>query len=71
MNYSLVTFHTDQTWVLVDIEKVGKERDSKIENFSKKGKGREMEDHFLQVKKMHWDWDGKGKCKSKFLSILP
>ena len=19
---------------------------------------------------MHWDWDGKEKCKSKFLSIL-
>ena len=37
-----------QTWALIQIEKVGKGGDSKIENLSKKrGQGREMEDYFF------------------------
>ena len=46
---------------------MGKGRDSKMGNFSKK-KG--MEDHFWLVLKLDWDWDLKRKCKIKFLSIV-
>ena len=29
-----------------------------------------MEDHFLTTLKMHCEWDGKGKYKSKFPSTM-
>ena len=46
---------------------MGKRRDSNIENSSKK---RQLEDHFLTSLKNALGWDGKGKCKSKFPSII-
>ena len=56
-----------QTWAHIKIEKVGEGRNSKIENFSKKGKGKRNGRKFFDYfKKCTWIRMRKRNVKSNF-----